>query len=59
MLRNGSARSDALSWRTTGHPECLAMMLNDITERYDAEERFERTLMSTLGEFRLARKYSR
>ena len=27
----------------SGHPECLAMVLNDVTERYDAEERFERT----------------
>lgn len=27
----------------SGHPECLAMVLNDVTERYDAEDRFERT----------------
>ncbi len=26
-----------------GRPDCLAMVLNDVTERYDAEERFERT----------------
>ena len=26
-----------------GRPDCLALILNDETERYDAEERFERT----------------
>ncbi len=27
----------------SGQPDCLAMLLNDVTERHDAEERFERT----------------
>ncbi|WP_052214129.1 helix-turn-helix transcriptional regulator [Belnapia sp. F-4-1] len=41
-LRTHRIRSLALT-DADGRPDCLALILSDETERYDAEERFERT----------------